>query len=660
MLMKEKNNYRADIDGLRAIAVLSVLFYHAKIKFFSGGFIGVDVFFVISGYLITGLIVKDILAKEFSLIKFYERRIRRIFPALFVVTVAVAITGGLIYNSDSYRELGKSIVASSTSMANMFFLSQAGYFDAPSLSKPLLHTWSLSVEEQFYVFLPLVLFLVIRYFPKISMLILSILLIASLSVNIYILQTNQDAAFYLAPLRAWELLVGSLIALKPVKLKPWLQNLLSTGGLIAILICVFTYSEGTLFPGLAAVVPVLGSALIINGDSDVETIVAKFLSLSPLVFIGKISYSLYLWHWPVIVFGKYYLIREPSPFELAGLLVMAFILSILSWKFVETPFRSRGFMSGAQIFGFSANVLAFILLIGVLIDFSGGFPLRFDKIDNLNQDDSQFDTYSRRNCPSVNNNADNYLTPKFCIIGDETKEPEFILWGDSHARAVSVGLNESATKFGKGGTYTFLNACPPLLGIGINSDKKCYLFNNEILKYIESNPNIKTIILAARWPFFAEGSNFKQDTYGIRKLIDLDEPEKAKDNATVFQSGLERTVYELTKLGREVIIISPIPEIGYNVPSALFIATITGRDLNNIISPTAIEFAERNKVVFAAIDKVSANANVKIINITNTFCNKKVCKVSIDNRILYDDSNHLSPFGSSLLTGKFNRIFNTQ
>jgi len=242
--------YRADIDGLRAVAVLAVVLYHAKFNGFSGGFIGVDIFFVISVFLITKKIADEIKAGQFSIITFYERRIRRIFPALFVVIIAVLLGGAWLFNPESYYELGKSSTATTLFVSNIFFWRQSGYFAAPSKLKPLLHMWSLSVEEQFYIFLPIFLVLVYRFLKKKPVLILTLAAVASFSLSLFILRHDASGAFFHAPFRAWELLIGSIIAITKIQLPSRYNNLASGTGLVMILAGIYLFSEDTLFPGL--------------------------------------------------------------------------------------------------------------------------------------------------------------------------------------------------------------------------------------------------------------------------------------------------------------------------------------------------------------------------------------------------------------------------
>src|SRR5258708_7906370 len=297
-------HYRADIDGLRAVAVLLVFAYHLGTARVRGGFVGVDVFFVISGYLIGSIILSEIDSGKFSLLSFYERRVRRILPALFVALAVCAVLAYKFFLPAELDEFAKSFLAATFSFSNVFFYHQAGYFEGPAAMKPLLHTWSLAVEEQFYIFLPLFLLAVRRYSLAVRRNIVMAVTICSFIISAWGAFKNPDATFYLAHTRAWELLLGTLLALDFIPHfsgRSW-RNFLSAAGLTMILASAVLYEKTTPFPGLAAAVPCFGAALIIAAGRDGSSFVGTALSLRPVVFIGMISYSLYLWHWPLIVF----------------------------------------------------------------------------------------------------------------------------------------------------------------------------------------------------------------------------------------------------------------------------------------------------------------------------------------------------------------------
>ena len=299
--------YRAYIDGLRAIAVLAVLFFHADIGC-GGGYVGVDVFFVISGYLITGLILKDLDGGQFQLVKFWERRVRRILPAVAVVLLACLATGWFLLFSLDFKELGESVLAQALLVSNIYFWRESGYFAQAAEMKPLLHTWSLAVEEQFYLLFPFLLIAFKRFSRKSLVPGILLLCCISFSLSVYCSYRHASVNFYFLPTRAWELLLGSFLAAIPAQRTStrWLTESLSSGGLLAILCAVFFYGPDTRFPGISALLPCVGAALIIWANDHTLTCVGKLLAIRPVVFIGLISYSLYLWHWPMLVFASYW------------------------------------------------------------------------------------------------------------------------------------------------------------------------------------------------------------------------------------------------------------------------------------------------------------------------------------------------------------------
>ena len=625
MTETQKRTYRPDIDGLRAVAVLAVMLYHSGSTPFTGGYIGVDVFFVISGFLITGLIVHDIQAGRFSLATFYERRIRRIFPAFFTVAIAVGLAGAWLYDAKTFSDLWTSIAAATASLANLLFYSQAGYFDGPSLLKPMLHTWSLSVEEQFYLFLPLTLFFIFKYARRWLTPILIVLLLGSLGWSLYVVQVDRDAAFYMAWLRAWELLVGALVTLRPVRLRAWLQNLLAAAGLLAIVTTSLLYSDATLFPGLSAIAPVLGTALVINAGMDGATLIGRFLSLPPLVWIGKISYSLYLWHWPLLVMARYLMITPLPGRYILVWWAATFALSFLSWKFVETPFREKTFLPRPRIFYASAAIGLSILAGAWLVVGTQGLPARIDLQTSLPPEvwNAQFSQWNDCQTPQS-------IGQPGCRLGASSGTPSFLVWGNSHAHAFAPGFDRAAAQAGQTGMIVWQGGCPPLLGLGKSVDPSCDLFNESVMASIIAHPEFKTVILAASWL-----------------------PGELTDE------NIRQTVEALTADGRQVFVISPFPEVGYNVSAAYFIAGRTGRDANALIAPATKDFLNaKNKRVFEILNALAAkNPSVHVIDIWDLFCDAKHCKVIENNLPLYVDEGHLSTAGALLLAPRLAQIF---
>ncbi len=373
--------YRAEIDGLRAIAVVPIILFHAGFEYFSGGFVGVDVFFVISGYLITTIILSEKEQGTFSLVNFYERRFRRILPALFMVML-VSLIFSLLWLMPSYMEdFSQSLMAVSTFSSNILFWRESGYWEISNELKPLLHTWSLAVEEQYYVLYPLFL-MQIWHFRK-DWILGSFIVIAAIS-----LATAQWGAynkpiptFYLLPTRAWELSIGAGIAFYFLYRKQTVRTLLSHKsvnealgllGLLMISYAVYVFDKGTPFPSLYALVPTVGTGLIILFSSS-QTMVGRLLSIKPLVAVGLISYGAYLWHWPLLVFARHLSLTEPSELTFAILALLSFPLAYLSWRYIEKPFRTKSIFSRKTIFTLSFIGSVLFITVGLAGHFSNGF-----------------------------------------------------------------------------------------------------------------------------------------------------------------------------------------------------------------------------------------------------------------------------------------------
>ncbi len=383
--------YRPDIDGLRAVAVLPVLFYHLGISLTPGGFVGVDIFFVISGYLITGLISAEMHEGTYSIRNFYVRRARRIFPALFFMCAVTALFVLLFCLPSDAKRFSSSLAAATLFGSNVYFYLTADYFGAAAETQPLLHTWSLAVEEQFYIVFPLILLLVRRYFGQRERQVMVVLALLSLALSIWLVRTDQAGAFYLLHSRAWELLLGALLALGtfPAIRSRLLAGALGILGLALIAGSVLLYREAMPFPGLAALAPCIGAALLIHTGKDASLLSARALSLAPVRFIGLISYSLYLWHWPIDVIARYFAFWygwDPDlKLHKLALLALSFGAAILSWHYVERPFRQRPYRLGSTaILSASAATMALLVIAaGVVYPLSQRFwqmPERAERV----------------------------------------------------------------------------------------------------------------------------------------------------------------------------------------------------------------------------------------------------------------------------------------
>ena len=371
--------YRAEIDGLRALAVVPVVLFHAGIVGFSGGFVGVDIFFVISGYLITSIILSEQAKERFTLASFYERRARRILPALMLVVLLSTIAAWYILLPNELVDYGASLASVGVFASNILFWQQSDYFAATSEFIPLLHTWSLAVEEQFYLIFPVFMIATIAWVKQSRLLVLVALAMISLLYCEWAWRNTPEANFFLAPSRAWELLAGVFCAFYLHSKQ--LQNTAikqagSLLGFLMLLYSIFFFDKDIPFPSVYALAPVFGTALIIL-YADADTLVGKLLGLPVLVGIGLVSYSAYLWHQPLFVFARMNTMDELSVTMLLGLSVLSFVLAYLSWRWVEKPFRNRHWLSQKQVLWMAVACSGVLIALGMLFVFSGGFEQRF-------------------------------------------------------------------------------------------------------------------------------------------------------------------------------------------------------------------------------------------------------------------------------------------
>ncbi len=420
------------------MAVLPVMFFHAGVHFFSGGFVGVDVFFVISGYLITSILMAEHQAGEFTILKFYERRARRILPALFVVLIACLPFAWAWLIPSDFKTFSQSLISVSLFSSNIFFWLKSNYFSPDAELNPLLHTWSLSVEEQYYVFFPILLALTWRLGRYWTVIILALLAVASLVAAQWLSMAGPQAAFYLLPSRGWELLIGALTAChlnsrKAPTSSRWLNELGGGVGLALLAYATFCFTHLTPFPSVYALVPTIGAAMIIVFARP-DTVAGRILGSRVLVGIGLISYSAYLWHQPLFAFARLRSLEEPGLPLMMSLLLAALGLAYLSWRFVETPFRSRQRFTRGQIFALGATGSAFFIGLGLAGSVTKGFPSRVPSALSMPgiemaRIDSGWCFYSVDSIRSLSIGAKGLD----CWLGDKTSNKKGLLFGDSFA-----------------------------------------------------------------------------------------------------------------------------------------------------------------------------------------------------------------------------------
>ncbi|NVK18732.1 MAG: acyltransferase [Methylocystaceae bacterium] len=651
--------YRSDIDGLRAVAILPVVLYHVGFAGFSGGFVGVDVFFVISGFLITKLISAEIDQDKFSIKMFYERRARRILPALFFVCLISSVLAFWLFLPPDLNDYGQSLIATLGFVSNIHFYGDTGYFDGPAEFKPLLHTWSLAVEEQFYIFFPLILIVISKYAASFRKQIVVGLLVLSFGFSILGVLYFPKMTFYFLHTRAWELLIGSILALEilpNVRSQPFKQ-VISLFGLAAIVIGVVYFDHTTPFPGSAALLPCVGTALIIWGNSKNLTVVGRFLSLSPVVFIGLISYSLYLWHWPFIVFAKYYVDRPLQFSEMVLVVLGSVCASILSWRLIEQPVRKRKVFGSRRHLsiglGLSFSALLAIALLGDLTD---GLPERLPQqakiyIEGANDFNPDLDKCDRMD-------PEKLLRYELCEMGAKNKEtPDFIVWGDSHGDAIMPGMKVMAEKMNLYGWHASFSDCPPLIGVYRPSrpkDYKCVPFNQGMFKVIQEK-GIKNVVLAARWSAYAIGPEKQGLDKGLDMFIGLttgpDHSVEMEQSKQAFKEGFIKTVDELKRMGVHVWVVEQAPVYQKLIPQALAKAVIAQRDLEEIERPYQ-DYLDRETFVKSVFSL--KKDEISLLSLADKLCpDRQTCMVTAEGRSLYRDDDHLSAFGARWVSDLF-------
>ena len=649
--------YRPDIDGLRAVAVVPVVLYHFRVPGFGGGFVGVDVFFVISGFLITSLIFGEMRAGEFAILRFYERRVRRIFPALFTVVLATLAVGvGVFFPRDLLR-LAESAIATALFASNFDFWLQSGYFDLGADLKPLLHTWSLAVEEQFYLVFPALLRLLHTGKRRLLLSFVTALAVMSFALSLWAVSEHPSAAFYLAPYRTWELMLGAILALGefPQPKSPLLADALSICGLAAIAWAVFGFTAATPFPGVTALFPCLGGAALIYAGAT-RGAIWRILASRPFVFAGLISYSLYLWHWPIHVYSIYVSHAATDWVWTPALIALSFGLAILSWRFVEQPFRQRQVFSRRAIFRYGSSVTAATLVLSGLLFAVHGLPQRFPA--GVQRILAETDDIEPRRHECFNRSAEDVERGHICTIGDaKAALPTFLLWGDSHGDALLPAVDAAAARAGRKGLFVAHGRCPPLLHLSLTDEPtgRCAQLNDAALK-LAMRKEINKVILVARWAYYDQGDGYGPDANEVRHLIDLDPPATPDSSQHAgFARILERTVLALLKADKRVVIVAPVPEPGFDVPEAMARDALYGTGERQIL--TAADYRARDAFVLIELRKVHIKYGVRIIDPATALCALDNCVLRRDGRPLYADHQHLSVFGAMQISGLFTQAF---
>lgn len=631
--------YRRDIDGLRAVAVAAVVVYHLKASLVPGGYVGVDVFFVISGYLITGIIWREIEARQFSLLRFYERRIRRIAPALIAVLAVTTIAATAILLPVDLMGYGRSLLATLGFVSNIYFWRDIDYFSRVAEEKPLLHTWSLGIEEQFYIFFPLLLW-ACAWRPAAARWVVLAVTAGSLAGAIFAARIGADQpAFYLLPTRAWELGAGALLVLLPAV--PIRSALVAQAIAIlgAGLIGVSLLGIG-LGLGIPHVLPaVLGTAAIIAIGTRHTTFVSRVLGTPPAVLLGKISYSLYLWHWPIIVFASYVLVRPMTDGERGLALAAMLALAVLSWRFVERPFRDRA-MPARRVVAFGALGTAALAAAAAGLLVSAGLPSR------LSPAAARINAAVATNyrCP-----ISDYLVfgaSRACVMALPSRVPQdadVVLLGNSHAQMYAPLVTQVIADRGMTGLLVPANGCLPIAEF--NFSVECGAIAQTNIDAAIGLPRARIVVIGLAY-----------STYG-RPLLDRSGQPVAVQGLDGIVAGLAATIDRLRAAGKQVILIGPIAQPGWDIASFLSRGLAFGRPTTHPIDAPYPAFLTEFAPVF---DRLGNRDDVILIRPDTVQCAADRCRYLIDGNSLFADSNHLAaaalPYFRPAFDAAFDRL----
>lgn len=636
--------FRNDINGLRGIAVVAVVLFHFNSSWLPGGFAGVDVFFVISGYLMTKIIFRGIEQDNFSILRFYIARGNRIIPALSALCFLLIVFGWFYLTPLDYKALGKHVVSSVGFISNIIYWRESGYFDALSSEKWLLHTWSLSVEWQFYMLYPVAL-LIMKRFMSIDSIRAAILvgMVCGIVLSVYFTLTWPHLAYYSLLSRVWEILVGGVAFLFPFNPVKNRKNVLGNTGLTLIMLSFIFISKDELWPGYLAILPVLGTFLVIQAQRDSCFVTSNIIVQA----LGRWSYSIYLWHWPLVVATYYFSLNEQ--FLYWGVF-FSIGLGFLSYRYIESIKFRATFTKPKQYF--RCKPIWFVILVtflGYLVFITRGFEWHYSEavISSLNE--------------SMNKNPYNCMVDNMspCVIG-QSNNIKAIIVGDSHADALTTAL-ASAFDLDEAGIIALTKAsCPFILDMkSIDKRVNCLNENEKRLKYLQENYTNIPVYWVARSSVYIYGQSnpdrvgSKQDTMPQVYFSDTIYEKADESLLNEFESALYKTVLEVGK-ERHIFLVLPIPEMRMNVPKVLSKSLLlNGSSEAKVISLDKSIYIRRNKELIRIQNRIAKLKNVAVLDPTNFLCNMKTCFGELNGRPFYYDGDHLSEYGNKKLIPMF-------
>ncbi len=603
--------YRRDLDGLRAVAVSAVIAFHLARPVFPGGYLGVDIFFVLSGYLITSIIWREILLGQFSVVNFYNRRIRRIMPALLLVVVVTAVVSIFVLLPSDFVGFGRSVFATLAFVANVYFWRDADYFSRLAEEKPMLHLWSLGVEEQFYLLFPLLLVLLARIIRMRAFTVIALLVIASLAGNFFALRVGGALpAFYLLPTRAWELGAGALLALAPSApaRSPAVATILGLVGSALVILGLVT-GQSLFSAGVPdALAAVAGTVLIVWAGHGERGVVGRVLSSPGLVFVGLISYSLYLWHWPVIVLIKYFLIRDLNLLEVSAAVALMVSCATLSWRYVERPFRSLATPINV-VYSVVLAGAAIAAALAAIIVWQVGFPGR------LNPAAARMNASVGTNYRCAVSDYIYFSQSRACVLELPSRNPDdadLVLFGNSHAQMYAPVIGDIVSGLSQRALLVPMNGCTPTVEFNISSE--CRQLADRNIEAIANLKRARVVVLATTWEIAGE----RQDS---------------------MVKALDRTIDRLAAANKKVVLVGPIAAPNWNVASIASRQLAFGRGfdrpLYQLQSKFQAEFSE-------AIAHFERRQDIEFVRADRVQCRSDRCDYVIDGKSLFADGSHIA------------------
>lgn len=654
--------YRPDIDGLRALAVTSVVFFHGQVPFFDGGFVGVDIFFVISGYLICGHIFTESLAGTFTYGSFYARRARRILPALLFVTCTVFVASLLLLSPRELVRFSQSAISGLFGASNVYYYATSNYFAPSSEQLPMLMTWSLGIEEQFYLFFPLILLPLVKYVRSHVFHAIAALSVLSFLSALVLIHFDPAATFYLLPSRAWELGVGGLLAIAQVEGRPFLKVLERHSHLAAALaatllfVPIFLIDETMPFPGWIALAPVLGATLAIATPSSW---LSRLLSVRPVVFVGLASYSWYLWHWPMLSLARISAVKGIDNSAAYTIVALSLILAVATLYGIERPFRSSSGRDVSKLwrYGIALGLAASVFGIAIV---GRGFPNRFPS------QVARTESAATRSEPCLLPYGATALPSAATCMPKATSGTIVALVGDSHAAALAPGLRQLGAKKGIEVYVMTKSSCPPLIDATRympnhpRHAEECARFNHGLMQFLSDRPEISTVVLAGNWsaPFLEEERGSRYIKPGVDPAVVT-----PQESEKIFRSALQSTVGYLEAKGRKIILVQDVPVfpidpirwlLRNNTPYRRLLGDLVSRETGIIYDSVPIgeidNLGDTGRVTLKQYALKNPSASLELVDGAAPFCGGNRCRFADQFGLPYFiDSQHLSGIGSNVV-----------